>query len=181
LQKDGNDELVITTPEGQVFIIDCYGELMCLELGEPVKFFHIGNYSTELISLNLAETSALSEVDLHQGHLNSANTGNPAFERAIDPSASSRALGNEDYSASNNPLCFIYVSALTNRICLMQVDIILNMYKLRSPETSKLNYKCENVFSLKKKLNPKLSQLLYENKELSGRILSEILNSNYLA
>jgi hypothetical protein len=155
---------------------------MCLDLGEPVKFFHLGNYSTELISFNLAETSALSEVDLHQG-LGANNNNNPAFERVLDSSLSSaaRALNNEEYAASNNPLCFVYVSALTNRICLMQVDIILNMYKLRSPDTSKLRYKCENVLSFKKKLNPKLSQILDANKELGSQLLNEILYSNCLA
>jgi hypothetical protein len=154
---------------------------MCLDLGEPVKFFHIGNYSTELISMNLAESSsAVSEVDLHQANVNNNSTNNPAFELALDSSSASimaRAVSADDYASLSNPLCFVYVSALTNRICLMQVDIILAQHKLRAPGASKLKYKCENVFSLKKNLNQKLVKLLDENKDISSEILSQILYS----
>ena len=137
-----------------------------MDLGEPVRGFHIGLYSTELTTSSTclleASTSARSEIDLCQS--------NPAFELALD-------LKSEDY-LNNNTLCFVFWSSITNKICLLQIDAIISYSKLKP--ASQLKYKCENIFSKSRNFSAKLNQLLEssESKKLNSEVLHGILYSN---
>jgi hypothetical protein len=140
-----------------------------LDLGEPVRAFHIGLYSTELASItstSLLEatttTSTRSEIDLCQS--------NSAFELALD-------LKSEDYF-NNNSLCFVFWSSITNKICLLQIDAIITYSKLKP--TSQLKYKCENIFSKSRNFSAKLNALLENNtsKKLNSEIVHGIFYSN---
>ena len=138
-----------------------------MDLGEPIKLFHVGQYSIDSSSpiTNLAENNASSEVDLHQC--------NPAFELALD---SPPILVPKSEEGQNlNSLCFIFVSSITSKINFLQIDAILSVSKLKP-----LNYRCENVFSHSQKFTSKLQDVFNsikednENKKKS-EILSRIL------
>lgn len=164
MKKDGNEELLIATPEGQVFVINCSGKFICFDLGEPIKMFHLGYYSTELFSANLIETGTASEADLHQ-------CNNSAFELALDASPISPKGDNE---TSNNVLCFVYVSSITNRICLLQTEAIIAYSRLKS--FTQLKYRCENIFSKRKNFSFKLYQAIEnQNKNFDSKQIYDIL------
>ena len=104
---------MIATPEGQVFIVSCSGDSICLDLGEPVRAFHIGLYSTELTSITStslleATTSTRSEIDLCQS--------NSAFELALD-------LKSEDH-LYNNTLCFVFWSSITYSLLPLKIKAL---------------------------------------------------------
>lgn len=142
-----------------------------MDLGEPVRGFHIGLYSTELVvNNNLLETGTRSEIDLC----------NPsAFEMALDSSpiipkneesSSSQTSGN-----GNNTLCFVFWSSITNKINLLQIDTIITYSKLKP--ASQLKYKCENVFSKSHNFSPRLNEILDSN---NGKCLNSDLIHNII-
>ena len=162
--------MLIATPEGQVFIISCSGDSICLDLGEPVRGFHIGLYAAELALSNLymENASTRSEIDLYQT--------SPAFDLALD-------IKNDDLLGSggntnNNTLCFVFWSSITNKICLLQIDAIITYSKLKP--SSQLKYKCENIFSKSRNFSNKLNQMLESNtnKKLNSEIVHSILYTN---
>lgn len=170
LKKDGNDELVLATPEGQVFIINCSRGYLCFDLGEPIRIFHVGYYCSEIPSLNLIETGTSSEADLHLGN------PNQAFELALEASPISASKQDETQMASSsNMLSFIYVSSITNRISLVQTDSIIAYSKLKT--TTQLKYKCENIFSHRKNFSSKLNQLVenQNSKVLDSKVIHDLL------
>ncbi len=142
----------------------------------------MGFYSSaDLNSFNLLEACTSSEVDLHNPSMSNANNSNTqnsnnnnnnnqAFELALDSSSIDNA--NLGFQFGSNQLSFFYVSSLTNRICIMNVESILNMYKLKSNETNKIKYKCENLACKKKLLNPDILNLVENaNKNLISDLL----------
>jgi hypothetical protein len=141
-----------------------------MDLGEPIKLFHMGQYSIESSSqiTNLTENNASSEVDLHQC--------NPAFELALD--SPPVALSKSEDGPNSHSLCFIFVSSITNKINFLQTDAILSYSKLKP--LSHLNYRCENVFSFSQNFASKLNQILNSigednNNKKKCEILSQIL------
>lgn len=163
----------MATPEGQVFVINCSRGYICFDLGEPIRIFHLGYYCSELPSLNLTETGASSEADLHQCN------PNQAFELALEASPiSSNKHDETQIASSGNMLSFIYVSSITNKISLVQTESIIAYYKLK-PSTQ-LKYKCENVFSHKKKFSFKLNQLVenQNSKIPDSKVIHDLLYSS---
>ena len=159
-----------------MFLINCYSDVICLDLGEPVKLFHIGYFSIEnLMISNLTENIVTSEIDLHQ-------CNNPAFELALDSPTVQLSKSEGDSNQTTNSLCFIFVSSITNKINLLQTDIILSYSKLKP--LSAINYKCENVFSYSNKFSSKLNELFMnsfsdqdKDNEKKSEVLRQILYS----
>ncbi|CAF0755833.1 unnamed protein product [Brachionus calyciflorus] len=172
INKDGNDELVIATPEGQVYVINCTGGCICFDLGEPIRIFHLGYYSSEIPTLNLVETGTSSEADLQQCN------PNQAFDLALDSSPISSCKHDENQIvSSSNLLSFIYVSSITNKISLVQTDSIIAYSKLKTP--TQLKYKCENIFSHRKNFSFKLNRLIDNQKCLDVKVIHDLLYSNF--
>jgi hypothetical protein len=189
INKDGNEELLIATPEGQVFIVSCSGDSICLDLGEPVRAFHIGLYSAEnqtvtsssysnllenTTTTNTTTTTHRSEIDL---------SSNQAFDLALDLKRDDESLNLSHNAASNNSssissssssntLCFVFWSSITNKICLLQIDAIITYSKLKP--SSQLKYKCENVFSRSSNFSAKLNDLL--DSSASSNLNNEVLH-----
>lgn len=53
-KNDDNEELMLATPDGQIFSINCTGDILCFDLGEPIRAFHIGLYSSELFTSSIS-------------------------------------------------------------------------------------------------------------------------------
>jgi hypothetical protein len=138
-----------------------------MDLGEPIKLFHVGHYSIENSSsvTNLTENNASSEVDLHQC--------NPAFEMALD---SPPVILSKSDDVQNTSLCFIFVSSITTKINFLQADAILSYSK----PLSNLNYKCENVFSYPQKFSNKLNEMLSSIKDDKDNIKKSAILSKIL-
>ena len=156
-----------------MFVINCSGGYICFDLGEPIRIFHLGYYSSEIPTQNLIETGTSSEADLHQCN------PNQAFDLALDASPVSKIKPDENQiSSSHNLLSFIYVSSITNKISLVQTDSIIAYSKLKT--ATQLKYKCENIFSHRKSFSFKLNQLIdNQNSKISdSKILNDLLYSN---
>jgi hypothetical protein len=163
-------------------------------LGEPIKTFHLGYYSTELFdssaiqsgggatattgggtaattTTNATISTAASEADLHPNSQQQCNQS--AFELALDASPISPPNRfNEE--TSNNILCFVYISSITNRICLLQADAIIEYSRLKS--FTQLKYKCENIFTKRKNLSYKLYQAAEsQGKNFDSTMIHDIL------
>lgn len=176
INDDDNEELMIATPDGQIFSINCAGDILCFDLGEPIRAFHIGLYSSELFrsSISLVEPGTSSEIDLCQ-----SNQSNPAFELALNLDASPISFQNDESSqqAINNSLCAVFISTITNKICLLQTEAILP-YSKTKPSNSQFKYKCENIFTKTRSLNSRLGQAI-ENGLKRGptRLPSDIIHN----
>lgn len=197
LKKDGNEELLIATPEGQVFVINCSGKFMCFDLGEPIKMFHLGHYSTEVLGNTATELAASSTTAAAAATTASSGVGQTssestdqatsqhqqqcnqsAFELALDASPISPTPSRPaDESSSNNTLCFVYVSSITNRICLLQTETIIAYSRLKS--FTQLKYRCENIFTKRKNFSYKLYQAVEnQGKNFDSKIIHDILYSD---
>jgi hypothetical protein len=165
-KRDGNDELLLATNDGQFYVINCHGEQICFELGEPIKGFHIGFYSCELFSssLSLVDPSTLSETDINQS--------NQAFELILDSAASNTS---DEAMLINNSQCIVYISSLTSKICLLQTDFLLPFNKFKSLPSFK--FKCKNIFSSLSRFNPKLVDALKSNTTSKGQLIHNMLYS----
>ena len=160
---------MLATPDGQIFAINCTGDVICFDLGEPIKAFHIGLYQSELFTstVSLIDPAVSSDNDLSQ-------TNQGEFELVLDGS-----FQTSEPSQVNNCTCVLFISAITNKICLLQTDAILP-YSKSKPSQSQFRYKCENIFS-KRYFNPKLSQALDQaksNYSLLNDLVHDILYSN---
>jgi hypothetical protein len=167
LKRDGNDELLLATNDGQFYVINCLGEQICFELGEPIKGFHIGFYSCEWFSssLSLVDPSTLSETDINQS--------NQAFELLLDSAASNTS---DEAMLINNSQCIVYISSLTSKICLLQTDFLLPFSKFKSLPNFK--FKCKNIFTSASSLNPKLADAIKNNNSVSkGQLIHNIIYS----
>lgn len=119
---------MIATPDGQIFSVNCSGDIICFDLGEPIKAFHIGLYQSEQFISSFLDPGTSSDNDLFQ-----SNQG--AFEMTLDAS-----FQNDDNSSVNNCSCVLFISAITNKICLLQTDLILP-YSKSKPSQSQFRYK----------------------------------------
>lgn len=160
---------MIATPDGQIFAVNSTGDIICFDLGEPIKAFHLGLYQSELFTstVSLIDPAASSENDLYQ-----SNQGE--FELVLDGS-----FQTNDSATVNNCTCVVFISAITSKICLLQTEAILP-YSKSKPSQSQFRYKCENVFS-KRYFNPKLTQALDQvktNPLLLNDLIHDILYSN---
>jgi len=143
--------------------MNCNGEFICYDLGEPIKSIHFGYFPvSEQFNLNLIESG--SEIDLTQSnHL--------AFDYAIDSSP----LGTPRLDESNS-LCFVYFSSISNRICLLQADSVLVDYKSKASSLTAM--KCENFFSRTNQYGDnlkKLSEKFRENPQELNKIMRRTL------
>lgn len=86
----------------------------------------------------------------NEGPMTESETAAAAFEQAIKDICNTSG-------GDSNQLSLVYISALSNRICLVTLDHILNTYKLIRVSSDKssvsIKFKCENVFTHKEKLN----------------------------
>jgi hypothetical protein len=58
---------MIATPDGQIFAINCSGDIICFDLGEPIKAFHLGLYQSELFTSTISLIDPVSsDNDLYQ-------------------------------------------------------------------------------------------------------------------
>lgn len=168
---------MIATPDGQLFTINCFGDIICFDLGEPIKAFHLGFYQSELFTstVSLIDPATSSDNDLYQ-------TNQAAFELTLDASFQTddpNSVNTNNNAHCNNTSCAVFISAITNKICILQTDVILP-YSKAKPSQSQFRYKCENIFS-KRCLNPRLSQALEpikSNTNLMSEIIHDILYSN---
>ncbi len=166
--------MLIATPDGQIYVINCTGDIICFDLGEPIRSFCIGLYSSELFAstVSLIDPGTSSEIDLYQS--------NTAFELALD--ASPISFQNTEDPINNSSLCGVFISSITNKLCLLQTDAILP-YSKSKPSNLQFRYKCENVFTKMRSLNVKLAQfmdsaMIKNNPNVSSDIIHEILYSN---
>jgi hypothetical protein len=143
--------------------MNCNGEFICYDLGEPIKSIHFGYFPvSEQFNLNLIESG--SEIDLTQSN-------HPAFDYAIDSSP----LGSPRLDETNS-LCFVYFSSISNKICLLQADTVLVTCKSRASSITTM--KCENVFSRPCQFGDnlkKLSESFGENPLELNKILRKTL------
>jgi hypothetical protein len=165
-----------------VFVINCSGKFICFDLGEPIKMFHLGYYSTELFPINLTDTGTSSEADLLLHQLGN----NAAFELALDASpmsprheesGSGCGGGGGSQLLSNNVLCFVYISSITNKICLLQTEAIIAYSRLKS--FTQLKYRCENIFSKRRNFSYKLHQTIEnQQRNYDSQLVHDLLYSD---
>ena len=172
-KSDENEELMIATIDGQIYSINCTGDIICFDLGEPIRGFHIGLYSSEIFnssSMSLVDPAAAYEVDLYQPS---------AFELALDTPPISCPNSNaniDDTNTQNSSLCVVFISSITNRISLLQTDSILPYSKIK-PSSTQFRYRCENVFTNVKRFNPKLAQALdFTSNRSNASLMNELVN-----
>lgn len=165
---------MIATLDGQIYSINCTGDVICFDLGEPIRGFHIGLYSSEIFnssSMSLVDPTTACEIDMHQSS---------AFELALDsqPISYSNSNGNnDDINPHNSSLCVVFISSITNRISLLQTDSILPYSKIK-PSSTQFRYRCENVFSNIKKFNSKLAQALdFGSNKSNMRLMNELVQN----
>ena len=110
-----------------------------------------------------------------------SNQSNSAFELALNLEASPISFQNDETSqqtSMNTSLCAVFISSITNKICLLQTEAILPYSKIK-PSNSQFKYKCENIFTKPRGLNSKLTQtldgVLRNNPSLSSEIIHDIL------
>ena len=124
---------------------------MCFDLGEPLRIFQVGHFSTDISASSIyhfaTDSNAFNEADSYQS--------NAAFDLALDSSPISMSQ-NEDVFVGNNTLCVLFVSALTNKICLLQMDSILPAMTCGK----QLKYRCENILSKASSFNTELSKVV---------------------
>ncbi len=155
---------MLASVEGHIFHMNCHGEFICYDLGEPIKSIYFGFFPiSEQFNLNLIESG--SEIDLTQ-------SSHPAFDYAIDSSP----LGTPRLDETNS-LCFVYFSSISNKIVLLQADTILANCKSKASSITAM--KCENVFSRKSKLGASIEKLSesfeVDNQQNLNKILRKIL------
>jgi hypothetical protein len=157
---------MIGTPDGQIYAINCSGDIICFDLGEPIRAFHIGFYYFEI------DYQSNSTVN---------------FEQTLDAQLSissnqqnESSISNSLNNINNNMLCAVFVSSITNKLCLLQTEAILPYSKIK-PSNSQFKYKCENLLTKPHNLNPRLYQifevndLIKNNSIITSSIIQDIL------
>lgn len=130
-----------------------------------------------------ASGATSSEADLNrQQQQQQQQCNQSAFELALDASPISPPAGRTHAHSGGgggsgedtNVLCFVYVSSITNRICLLQADTIIAYSRLKS--FTQLKYRCENIFTKRKSLSYKLYQALEsQGKSFDSKMIHDIL------
>lgn len=170
--------MIIATQDGQLFVINCQGEFMCFDLGEPIRVIQFGFFSTD-ISTQQALSLADSNAAFNEASSDTLQS-NQLFELALDSPPKSASLHNEELFMANNSLSIIFVSALTSKICMIQADAILTSLKSgNKTHHAKLKYKCENVHNKLGQLTPKLGKLAEmatSNDKAKNERFDDILN-----
>ena len=131
-----------------MYIINGFGDILCYDLGEPIHAFHFGCYAFELNTLSNVFDPSLSSFDIDSYQ---TNTG---FELAMDSPPNTSPNDNQTYAV--NKLHAIFISSITNKLCLTQIDQLISNAK--STNNNQIKYKCDNVFTKKDYLTQNLSK-----------------------
>ena len=148
--------MIIVTPDGLVFIINCNGDIISYDIGEPIHLSYMGYYSFEIN--NLMQYDPSIDADSFQS---------TAFELALDSPPPS-ALPNDNAHISSNKLYLIFISSVTNKLFLIQAENLL-MKKL----------KFENIFTNQHALSANLKKNFqkHENKTIIQSIKYLLYNT----
>lgn len=150
--------------------------------------FHLGYYSTELfgelvllggsVTASNQSSTVITGVAAAVAATTSEGGGGACSGRPLDlpHQAFELALDSQTPISSHrvDVLCFVYLSSITNRICLLQTDAIIAYSRLKS--FTQLKYRCENVFTKRKSLSYKLYQAVEsQGKQFDSKMIYDIL------
>lgn len=145
--------MIIVTPDGIVYIVDCCGQIISYDVGEPIHLSYLGYYSTEASSLQATDPSL--EYDA------SYQSTTALFELAIDsPTNTNTATATDStYSLSQgtNKLYLIFLSSVTNKLFMIQIENFMPR-----------KFKFENVFTNQQSLSKNLVKSM---QNLDGKII----------
>jgi hypothetical protein len=130
-----------------LFIINCYGEQIAVDLGEPVRTVAIGLYASEMTT----------------------DCPHNAFDLEIESTSIIGDSFNYKETITNdsfNSLSIIFMSSVTNKVGLVQTDSIPIYSKSKAKfNRIQLDYKCRNIYSEVKQFPPRLLQLIDDEKQ----------------
>ncbi len=155
-KNDNNEELVVSSPDGQIHIINIAGDVLCLDLGEPIHAFCIG-----LLNSAFSTYEPFDICSTLDGTIDS-----PPYQSSNDNLA----------STLEDRLSLVFISSITNKMCFVSVE---SLFKMGS-NGRELNYKFENVFTkLKSANNMELNKALANSSRPSARAVLKNLIYNY--
>lgn len=146
-----------------MYIVNCYGDILSYDLGEPIHLSYLGYYS-----LDLNHTSTTFDPSLDFDSFQSA----AAFELAIDSSPPSTSP-IESLSSAPNKLYLIFLSSITNKLFLVQFEQLLSKFT-----SNTIKYKLDNIFTKQRMLAPALIKNFanYDYKQISNAIRNLLYN-----
>jgi hypothetical protein len=116
---------VLKKKDGVMLIIDCFGNSMSIDLGEPIHSFSIGyfslRYQAKVTQSNESLRSFSDESFEHQNE----------FDCVLN------------LAKGLNKLCVLFVSSLSSKLCVIPMDrLILNAINFNN---FSLKFKCSNI------------------------------------
>lgn len=157
--------------DGIMHIISPSGDILKYDLGEPIHAFYVGAYSLE----NAQQNVTSFDFDWQ------STIGNQLFELNVDPPAN-KAM-KENYGHLKNKLCLVFLSTVTNKICIVPFDYLFTQAKPKS--STQLRFKCNSIIHQKHLLDCKQLSQMDENEfeKLSFNLLyktSEDINEDLI-
>lgn len=128
--------MIVSNLNGQVLIVNCQGDILSIDLGEPIRVFSIGNYTLEPSSSNnspnIESTVELLDMNLLKTKFSCNNLTDSAF------------LNEQSSTINKNKPCLIFASTLTNQLCVVPFEFLIKN-SLYNNNTSRLKTKCTNT------------------------------------